>query len=124
MLKRLKSQGHDSDKLWKDIKNLIAMSIISAEENMYNEFYMLAMHNRARRLYPWELVGYDVLVDNQMRPYLLEINNTPSMVPHTNLENVIKKGVLQNLFTLVDVENSQREQMYQKVAKVWKKISK
>lgn len=123
MLKRLESQGHDSKKLWKDIKNLIAMSVMSAEENMYNEFYLLAIQNRRRRLYPWELVGYDVLVDTQMRPYLLEINNTPSMVPHTNLENIIKKGVLHDLFTLVDVENSQREKLYIKVAKIWEKIS-
>jgi hypothetical protein len=53
------------------------------------------------------MVGYDILIDKDLKPYVLEINNTPSMAPHTNLENAIKQTLLHDLLDLVDVENKQ-----------------
>lgn len=46
LLKMLQSQGHDSEKLWKDIQYLTLMSFISAEEEMYKGFMELAVNNR------------------------------------------------------------------------------
>jgi len=55
--------------------------------------------------------GYDVLVDKNLKPYLLEINNTPSMSPHTTLENNIKQNLLHDLLDLVDAENRQYDEI-------------
>ncbi len=47
------------------------------------------------------MVGYDVLIDDTGRAYILEINNSPSMSPHSSLENKIKQQLLHDLFDLV-----------------------
>jgi len=53
----------------------------------------------------FELVGFDILVTDQWKVYVLEINHTPSLSPHTELENRVKKEMIHELFDLVDVEN-------------------
>jgi len=72
---------------------------------MYDEFMKVIVEGRKRRLYPWEMVGFDILLDRDFRTYVLEINNSPSVAPHTELENKIKRTLLKDLFDLVDVEN-------------------
>jgi len=105
LVKRLDSQGRNGTKMWKDVKNLILMSILGAESRILPQFKKICTEGRNRRLSPWEMVGYDVLIDDELNVFLLEINNTPSLAPHTDLENKIKKSLVHDLFTLVDVEN-------------------
>jgi len=107
LLSKLTNEGHNGTQLWLDIEDLVVKSFTSAEKEMWTEFESLAKNNRTRRAYPFEMVGYDVLVDKHMKPYLLEINNTPSMAPHTSIENGIKQELLRDLFTLVDIQNKQ-----------------
>jgi hypothetical protein len=92
---------------------------MSAEDHMFREFTLLAVKNRTRRVYPWELLGYDILVDNDMNPWLLEINNAPSLVPHTILENGIKRNMVNDLLDLVDIGNTEREIMYDEIERYW-----
>jgi len=125
LLKRLEEkQGVNGTKLWADIKNLVVTSVASAEHYMYPEFKKLLVENRSRRAGSWEMVGYDILIDNNMKPWLLEINNSPSMSPHTNLENVIKKSMLHDLFDLVDVSNKNYENVGKVVRRKWNIIQK
>jgi D-alanine-D-alanine ligase-like ATP-grasp enzyme len=75
-------------------------------------------------LYPFELVGFDILVDENMKPWILEINNTPSLVPHTTIENKIKKELISDLFDLVDIENKQFSELDEQVKKKFNKLKK
>jgi len=49
-------------------------------------------------------MGYDILIDQHLKPWLLEINHTPSLSPHTDLENEIKSTMIRELLQLVDIE--------------------
>jgi len=81
------------------------MSVVGVEDLILQDFVPLTIVNRTRRISTFEMIGLDVLIDENMKTYLLEINNTPSMAAHTNLENKIKQDVIRDLFTLVDIEN-------------------
>jgi hypothetical protein len=60
-----------------------------------------------------------VLIDNNLKPWLLEINHTPSLAPLTKLENSIKTSMLRDLFQLVDVLSEHKLLMAQKVKHAW-----
>eukprot|EP01114_Cavostelium_apophysatum_P018873 TRINITY_DN5931_c0_g1_i1.p1 TRINITY_DN5931_c0_g1~~TRINITY_DN5931_c0_g1_i1.p1 ORF type:complete len:521 (+),score=76.06 TRINITY_DN5931_c0_g1_i1:147-1709(+) len=120
LLKRLEEQdGVNSSKLWDDIKYVSLMSFVGMENLMIRDFVDQALVNRPRRLNPFEMVGLDILIDKDYKVYLLEINNTPSMSPHTNLENVIKQNLIKDLFTLVDITNSDYHEVPRLVSKYW-----
>jgi hypothetical protein len=39
-----------------------------------------------------------------MKPWLLEINHTPSLAPETSIGNFVKSSMIHELFNLVDIE--------------------
>lgn len=56
----------------------------------------------------FELIGYDILVDENMKPWLLEINHTPSLAQETNIGNSVKAAMIHDLFDLIDVEGKDK----------------
>lgn len=52
----------------------------------------------------FELYGFDVLVDDQLRPWLLEVNRSPSLGLDCNVDIFVKKSVLHDLFDLLTTE--------------------
>ncbi|GBG82839.1 hypothetical protein CBR_g36369 [Chara braunii] len=50
----------------------------------------------------FELFGYDVLVDEDLRPWLLEANSSPSLSLATPLDEKIKKNLIRDTIQLVD----------------------
>lgn len=100
-LKRnLESKGHDVEAMWVAIQDLVTKSFIAAEGPITKA---IKTHVRTRGS-AYEVTGFDVLLDENLKPWLLEVNHTPSLCPHTNLENDIKRNMLRELYQLVDVE--------------------
>lgn len=52
----------------------------------------------------FELYGYDILVDQLMKPWLLEVNASPSLAADTPSDYALKYGMLEDLLTVVDME--------------------
>ena len=51
----------------------------------------------------FEILGFDILVDQKLKPWLLEINYTPSFRVDTPLDHNIKSGVITGTLRLVDI---------------------
>ena len=49
----------------------------------------------------FELFGFDVLLDSNMRPWLLEVNTCPALGTSTAVDKAVKKPMLQQLVHLV-----------------------
>lgn len=52
----------------------------------------------------FELYGYDILLDSNIKPWLLEVNASPSMTANTKEDQDLKNGLLDDTFTVVDLE--------------------
>lgn len=55
------------------------------------------------RNHSFELYGFDVLLDSQFQPWLLEINGSPSMTANTPTDYELKMGLLDDTLTVVDL---------------------
>ena len=51
----------------------------------------------------FEVLGFDVILDSNLKPWLLEINYTPSFTTDTALDLRIKKGVVKEAMELMEV---------------------
>jgi len=119
-LRLLQSRGQDSAKLWADIQDLVAKSILCAEKTITGN----VMRVVKQRSHSFDMLGYDILVDEHLKPWLLEINHTPSLAPLTNLENGIKRSMLRDLFQLVDVLSEHKYTLARKVNEIWAVLSR
>ena len=52
----------------------------------------------------FELYGYDVLVDEEMQPWLLEVNASPSLGAETQEDYDTKYQLLQDTMDVIDLE--------------------
>ncbi|EPT25272.1 Tubulin-tyrosine ligase family protein [Toxoplasma gondii TgCatPRC2] len=52
----------------------------------------------------FELYGYDIIIDAQLKPWLLEVNASPSLTASTPLDYSFKIGLLDDVLTIVDME--------------------
>eukprot|EP00921_Rhytidocystis_pertsovi_P015887 GHVQ01025153.1.p1 GENE.GHVQ01025153.1~~GHVQ01025153.1.p1 ORF type:complete len:416 (-),score=30.71 GHVQ01025153.1:429-1676(-) len=85
--------GHDKvNKLMIGIHNTILKSLIAVQKVMINDKHC------------FELYGYDVIIDTEMRPWLLEVNASPSLSANTRTDYEMKIGLLDDVLSVVDME--------------------
>jgi hypothetical protein len=56
--------------------------------------------------------------------WLLEVNHTPSLSPHTELENKLKRVMIRDLLQLVDIENKTLRQISQEADRKYAYVCK
>ena len=52
----------------------------------------------------FELYGYDVIIDENLKPWLLEVNASPSLTANTREDYTMKTEMLHGLLDIVDME--------------------
>lgn len=51
----------------------------------------------------FEVFGYDVLIDANMKPWLIEVNSSPSMGTDSDLDNRVKHRMISDTVQLVSM---------------------
>lgn len=93
------------DLLWSRIYDVIIKTIITGEH------YVLAAlkKNGTHRNNCFELFGYDILIDSDLKPWLLEVNLSPSLATESPLDLTIKGNLLADTFNLIGVKRFDRK---------------
>ena len=84
------AKDRDVVKIREDIDGLILKSLVCAEDRIPHQACA------------FELFGYDVLLDEDARPWLLEVNASPSMARDTPLDKRVKESLIRDTIRLVD----------------------
>lgn len=51
----------------------------------------------------FQILGFDILIDEKSQPYLLEVNHTPSFVADTPFDHKIKYNLIKDTITLMNI---------------------
>ena len=54
----------------------------------------------------FEILGFDVILDQTLQPWLLEVNRSPSFGTDTNLDLHIKTGVIRDALGLANIRSA------------------
>nr|XP_025976154.1 tubulin polyglutamylase TTLL5 isoform X2 [Dromaius novaehollandiae] len=97
MLRYLKQEGRDTAALMANVEDLIIKTVLSAELVIATACKTFLSHRGSC----FELYGFDVLIDATLKPWLLEVNLSPSLACDAPLDLKIKASMLSDMFTLV-----------------------
>jgi tubulin polyglutamylase TTLL6/13 len=59
----------------------------------------------------FHILGFDILLDDELKPWLLEVNQSPSLEIDTPLDYEIKKNLIRDTLQLVNL-NAKRKNKY------------
>ena len=59
----------------------------------------------------FQVLGFDIMIDKKFRPWLIEVNQSPSFGTDSSLDYKVKKAVLQDAFQLLNVNVEKREKI-------------
>ena len=108
------------DEVMNRIKDLIIKAIISVEPLLANN---LNRASRNRHLC-FEIFGFDVILDQNMKPWLLEVNVLPSLSSSSALDKKIKTSMMCDTFSIIGITpySKKRLEKLQETTK-WKRFS-
>lgn len=99
LLRHLRSQGCNTEQLMANIEDLIIKAILSCTQPIVSACRMFVPHFGNC----FELYGFDILIDDTLKPWLLEVNLSPSLGCDSPLDTKVKACLLTDLLTLVGV---------------------
>ncbi|XP_037894936.1 tubulin polyglutamylase TTLL5 [Glossina fuscipes] len=99
LLRHLKSHGCDTRLLMTNIEDLIIKSIFSCAQSIIAACRMFVPNGNNC----FELYGFDILIDDTLKPWLLEVNLSPSMGVDSPLDAKVKATLITDLLTCVGI---------------------
>ena len=92
------------DLLWSRIYDVILKTLACGEH-----YVLQAMKkNGMSRLNCFEVFGFDILLDSDLKPWLVEVNLSPSLAPDSPLDMTIKTSLLTDTFNLCGIKRFDR----------------
>ena len=82
-----------TDRLFGEIQDICINSLLAVQKVMINDKHC------------FEMYGYDIMIDDTLKPWLIEVNASPSLTADTPQDYELKFGLLDDVFSVVDVED-------------------
>ena len=84
------TRGRDLvEKCFEGIRNIVFISLKSVQSVIINDKHC------------YEVYGFDVLIDEALKPWLIEVNASPSLTASTEIDRTLKMGVIHDTFAVV-----------------------
>lgn len=59
----------------------------------------------------FQILGFDIMIDNNFKPWLIEVNQSPSFKTDSGLDYEVKKQVLRDAFKLLNINQEKRQKL-------------
>ena len=116
VLERLKSDGLDPEKIMGEIKEVITKTLITIQHELAHN-YRTCQPADLENLMCFEVLGFDIILDDKGKPVLLEVNQAPSFATDSPLDYELKKGLFVDMFRLlglsVDKKKAKLKRLYE-----------
>jgi len=96
--KQLKMMGIEKGPIWSQVREIVIKSILSGlpalqkgAQEQVNSFYNC-----------YKMLGYDIFIDEKLRPHLIEVNTLPSLAAAPNtIDSHVKSPLVAEMFNIV-----------------------
>ena len=80
--------GYDYELLWAQIEQIIVLTCIN----------LCSLVPDLKCCF--ELLGFDIMLDENMKPWLLEVNSSPAMSMETDIDSLVKPALIRDAMNL------------------------
>jgi len=111
--KYIDEHGGDSKKLREEIKECIIKTLCAVQPLLSHSYRSCQPYDNNNNKC-FEILGFDILLDSKLKPYLLEVNHSPSFTTDTPFDHKIKFSLLTDVLNIVKFDQLKRPKYYKK----------
>lgn len=86
-------------KIWAKIKTIVLLTLLPVSQEI-----------KSHTTGCFELYGFDILIDNDLKAWLLEINLSPALNTDTQIDIDVKRPLLEHMIDLIGLDESDGHQ--------------
>nr|CAD7574267.1 unnamed protein product [Timema californicum] len=106
----LQSKDYNVVNLWTDIDEVIIKTIVAAHPILRHSYHAcFTAHDFTYACF--ELLGFDILLDNSLKPYILEVNHSPSYHTDACIDREVKEGLLTDTFQILNLIQTDKKKI-------------
>ena len=98
----LEAQGSDSKLLWQEIKS-ISLKTVCSIQPILKHYYSSLKSNDFWSGCCFEVLGLDIMISDNLKPYILEVNSSPSFGTDSKLDKDVKFNLINDTLRLVNL---------------------
>ena len=110
--KYIDEHGGNSRSLQRKIRRCIVKTLCAVQPQL-SRSYRSCQPNDVGNNMCFELLGFDILLDHKLKPWLLEVNHSPSFTTDTPFDHRIKADLLTNAVKMLRMDPANRIQYNQ-----------
>lgn len=100
VMDHLDLEGIDIKDLWDEIKDIIRKTILWIQPSLAQTYKSLQPRSKRMDMC-FQLLGFDVLIDDYGQPWLLEVNHDPSFTTTSEMDNKVKESLIKGKLRLI-----------------------
>lgn len=100
LMNSLKEQGKNIDQILMEIKDIVIKTMLSIQLDLSHN-YRACQPGDTEQQICFELLGFDIILDSELKPVLLEVNHAPSFATDSPLDYDIKHKLFVDMFNLL-----------------------
>ncbi|ALC42735.1 CG16716 [Drosophila busckii] len=108
--KWLKDHNYSVEDFWAAVDDAIIKTVISAWPVLkHNYCSCFPKHDKIQACF--QLLGFDILVDWKLKPYILEVNQTPSLCTDQPVDHEVKRPLIRDTLNLLSTPLVDKEEI-------------
>eukprot|EP00920_Eleutheroschizon_duboscqi_P005375 GHVT01012578.1.p1 GENE.GHVT01012578.1~~GHVT01012578.1.p1 ORF type:complete len:511 (-),score=30.07 GHVT01012578.1:522-2054(-) len=117
VFERLQGLGYDMEAVQAEIDE-IAVRTISAVVPNISHVYTACQPDDLSDSMCFEVLGFDILLDHKAKPWLIEVNHSPSFATDSKLDEMVKSQVIRDALLLVNTPGDRRRAQQQRQTRI------
>ena len=98
----------DSQKLKESIDDIIIKTVCSAQP-VLSHMYRSCQPNDYDNSCCFEILGFDIILDSNLKPYILEVNHSPSFTTDTPFDRKTKVDLIRDSLTIIHLTTKKKK---------------
>ena len=94
--------------IWDEIEAIVIKTIITVQPQLQH-IYRSCQTKEPDCCY--ELLGFDIMLDAKLKPWMLEVNHTPSFGADTSVDEAVKRGLIKNTLEIIQMSVEHRKRV-------------
>ena len=90
------------------MKDILVKTLLIGLPHLEHNYKTCASKGVQNNRQCFQILGFDIMLDKKLKPWLLEVNESPSFNDDTEVDKIVKGGLIEDTFRLLDIKKSDK----------------